>query len=121
MKAHWERVYTAKGDAEVSWTEGEPRRSLTLIAGVCPPPGRGIGVGGGTSALAGRLLDAGYTVAVLDISEAGLVRSRERLGERAGDIRWIVADITTGPDLGEFDVWTASGMIRRYAARQDST
>ena len=105
MKDHWESVYAAKGDAEVSWTEAEPRRSLALIAEVCPPPGRVIDVGGGTSALAGRLLDAGYAVAVLDISEAALARSRERLGERVKDIRWIAADITTGPVLGQFDVW----------------
>jgi SAM-dependent methyltransferase len=105
MKDHWESVYAAKGDAEVSWTETEPRRSLALIADVCPPPGRVIDVGGGTSALAGRLLDAGYAVAVLDISEAALARSRDRLGERAKDIRWIAADVTAGPVLGQFDVW----------------
>jgi SAM-dependent methyltransferase len=105
VKDHWESVYAAKGDAEVSWTEAELRRSLALIADVCPPPGQVIDVGGGTSALAGRLLDAGYAVAVLDISEAALVRSRERLGERAEDIRWIAADITARPVLGQFDVW----------------
>ena len=105
MKDHWESVYAAKGDAEVSWTEVEPRRSLSLIADVCSPPGRVIDVGGGTSALAGRLLDAGYAVAVLDISEAALARSRERLGEQAKNIRWIAADITAGPVLGQFDVW----------------
>jgi len=36
---------------------------------------------------------------------AGLARARNRLGERAGNIRWITADITSGPRLGEFDVW----------------
>jgi len=105
VKEHWDRVFTTKDDAEVSWTQPEPALSLSLVAAVCPPPGKVIDVGGGTSALAGRLLDAGYTVAVLDISEAGLARARNRLGERAGNIRWITADITSGPRLGEFDVW----------------
>ena len=104
-KDHWETVYATKGDGEVSWTEDQPTRSLALIAGVCPPPGRVIDVGGGTSALGERLLSAGYRVAVLDISEAALARSRERLGPRAEDIQWIAADITAKPDLGQFDVW----------------
>jgi SAM-dependent methyltransferase len=104
-REHWEDVYATKGDAEVSWTEADPRRSLALIAGVRRPPGRVIDVGGGTSALAARLLDAGYAAAVLDISEAALARSRQRLGARAADVRWIAADITAAPDLGQFDVW----------------
>jgi SAM-dependent methyltransferase len=106
--AHWESVYASKGDAEVSWTEAEPTASLTLITGTCPPrPGaRVIDVGGGTSPLAGRLLDAGYAVTLLDVSAAALARAREHLGDRAGDMRWIVGDVTRNPDLGgPFDVW----------------
>jgi SAM-dependent methyltransferase len=64
-----------------------------------------IDVGGGTSLLAGKLLDQGCSVAVLDISEAAVTRGRERLGPRADTIHWIVADVTTSPDLGSFDVW----------------
>ena len=39
-KAHWDRVYESKSDAQLSWTEADPRTSLTLIGGVCPPGGR---------------------------------------------------------------------------------
>src|SRR5687767_5881994 len=104
-KEHWEAVYTAKSDAEVSWTQPDPRLSLSLITEVCPPPGRVVDVGGGTSALAERLMEGGYDVAVLDIAEAALARARNRLGGRADRIRWIAADVTAHPDLGEFDVW----------------
>jgi SAM-dependent methyltransferase len=103
-KEHWESVYTSKGDAEVSWTQAEPRTSLSLIEGVCPS-GRVIDVGGGTSVLAGRLVEAGHRVTVLDISEAALRRARERLGEGAGRVRWVVADVTRGPVLEPADVW----------------
>jgi hypothetical protein len=37
-KEHWEGVYTAKADDQVSWTQAEPRISRSLIAASCPPP-----------------------------------------------------------------------------------
>jgi len=124
MIPHWETVYTSKSDAELSWTQQEPTTSLTLIEDVCPA-GRVIDVGGGTSLLAERLLDRGYAVTVLDISQAAIDRARQRLGARITEVSWIVADVTAGPDLGTFDVWhdravfhflTASGDRAAYAA-----
>jgi SAM-dependent methyltransferase len=104
MIRHWETVYTSKNDAELSWTQAEPATSLALIAEACSI-GRVIDVGGGTSLLAESLLDRGYAVTVLDISQAAIERARERLGARAGEVSWIVADVTAGPDLGTFDAW----------------
>jgi SAM-dependent methyltransferase len=101
---HWESVYQSKTDAEVSWTEADPVTSLSLIREACRA-GRVIDVGGGTSALAERLLDAGYSVAVLDISATALSRARARLGGRGDGVEWIVADVTKNPELGTFDVW----------------
>jgi SAM-dependent methyltransferase len=100
---HWDSVYTSKGD-DVSWAQPEPRTSLLLIGDVCPR-GRVIDVGGGASVLVDRLRDAGYAVAVLDLSVAALARSRARLGIRADDVRWIVADVTTVADVGHHEVW----------------
>jgi SAM-dependent methyltransferase len=104
-KEHWENVYVAKSDSDVSWTQPDPQMSLALIVEVCSPPGRVIDVGGGTSPLVERLLDAGYAVTVLDISDAALARSRERLAERASSVRWLAADITAAPEVGQYDVW----------------
>ena len=106
-KEHWDSVYASKGDADVSWTETNPRTSLSLINEARPAGGaaRIIDVGGGTSVLADRLLDAGYTVAVLDISAAALAKARTHLGARADQVRWIVADVTADPELVTFDVW----------------
>jgi SAM-dependent methyltransferase len=78
--------------------------SLKLIGEVCYS-GRVIDVGGGTSGLAEKLLDRGYEVTVMDISEAALERSRVRLGAKANHIHWIAADVSTGPSLETFDVW----------------
>src|SRR5512141_2302063 len=85
-KEHWEAVYASKSDAE-------PRTSLSLIEEVCAA-GRVIDVGGGVSVLAERLLERGYSVTVLDISQTALDRARSRLEVRASEIHWIVADVT---------------------------
>ena len=103
-KDHWESVYASRTDRELSWTQPDPRLSVSLIAEVCPA-GSVIDVGGGASRLAGKLLEQGYAVTVLDISETAVKRGRERLGRKADMIDWIVTDITTNPDLGRFDVW----------------
>ena len=104
QKEHWEVVYESKRGEDLSWTQVDPRLSLSLVRETCPA-GRVIDVGGGTSMLADKLLDAGYSVAVLDISRASLDSARKRLGMRSDRVRWIVADVTAMPDLGTFDVW----------------
>jgi SAM-dependent methyltransferase len=105
VRGHWESVYQSKNDTEVSWTQADPATSVSLIREARRAPGRVIDVGGGTSALAGRLLDLGYSVAVLDVSPTALSRAHERLGPRGDGVEWIVADVTKNPDLGTFDVW----------------
>jgi SAM-dependent methyltransferase len=103
-KELWESVYGSKSDAELSWTQPDPSLSLSLIRGVCAE-GRVIDVGGGNSLLAERLLDRGYSVTVLDISEVATRHARERLAARANQVDWIVADVTAGPELDTVDVW----------------
>lgn len=107
-KAHWESVYSTKGDTGVSWSQSEPRLSLELIRSVAPPArGRIIDVGGGASVLVDRLLDLPFEkIAVLDISEVALSKAKSRLGERARRVEWIAADITEAETLvGTFDIW----------------
>lgn len=106
-KDHWERVYSTKAETGVSWYQEEPRLSLELIGAVVPAEGgRIIDVGGGASVLVDRLLDLPLEeIAVLDISETALDKARARLGARSEQVRWLVADVTEGPELGTFDVW----------------
>ena len=104
-KDHWESVYSSKSDCEVSWTQLDPRLSLSLIHQTCPPGGRIIDVGGGTSVLVDRLLEEGYRPSVLDISEVAINRARARLGSAASKVEWIVADVTRIEAVGEYDLW----------------
>lgn len=104
--AHWENVYQTKSLTDVSWYEPDPKQSLDLILDAAGEKrGRVIDVGGGQSFLVDRLLDAGFKqVAVLDISSAAIEATKARLGERASQVEWMVADITQAESLGEFDV-----------------
>src|SRR5579863_8892365 len=115
---HWESVYASKGDQDLSWTQPEPRMSLSLISEV-RRTGRVIDVGGGTSLLAERLLSRGYSVTVLDISQTAIDRARSRLGARASQIHWIVSDVTAYPDLGSFDVWHDRAVFHFLTAPAD--
>ena len=68
--------------------------------------GRIIDVGGGAAVVVDRLLELAFEkIAVLDISETALSQAKSRLGERAGRVEWIVADVTEAQTLGTFDHW----------------
>lgn len=80
-KDHWDAVYTTKANDEVSWFEVDPTISLDLIQQVSPPPKSVLDVGGGQSFLVDCLIDIGIDqVAVLDISNVALDRTKARLG-----------------------------------------
>lgn len=104
---HWENVYQTKNSTDVSWYEPDPKQSLDLILQVAGESRvRVLDVGGGQSFLVDRLLGTGFEhVAVLDISQTAIESTKARLGERASQVEWIVADITQRDSIGEFDVW----------------
>jgi SAM-dependent methyltransferase len=95
-KDHWEKIYRDKKPSEVSWFQREPARSLEWIQATTPSKDAGIiDIGGGASVLVDRLLDLGYRrISVLDISGAALGVTKERLGIRAGQVRFVEADVT---------------------------
>ena len=107
-REHWERIYSSKDASEVSWFQPEATMSLELIRRVAPEPGSPIiDVGGGASTLVDGLLDAGYRdVTVLDLSAAALDVARQRLGDRASQVKWVAADVLRTPFVsGGFAVW----------------
>jgi 2-polyprenyl-3-methyl-5-hydroxy-6-metoxy-1,4-benzoquinol methylase len=66
-----------------------------------------IDVGGGESTLADDLVSRGYqNVTVLDISETAVHVSKQRMGEAAGLVRWLAADVlVTELEPLAYDVW----------------
>lgn len=104
--AYWQNVYATKDSDEVSWFEEFPALSLGLIAAAYAGHGGVIDIGGGASRLAGALIKAGYApVAVLDLSANALAVAKSRLGQVAGSIEWIKADVTQWHPARQYDVW----------------
>src|SRR4051812_41243339 len=95
-QAHWEDVYRTKSENEVSWFQTRPDISLDLIHATGVKPGTSIiDIGGGASRLVDALLDEGFTaITVLDLSGESLARTKARLGARASNVHWVVADVT---------------------------
>lgn len=107
VKNHWENIYGNKSSNEVSWTQAIPKTSLDFLHSfnLCKDASI-IDVGGGESKLVDFLLDEGFTdVTVLDISERALERAKQRLGERASQVQWIVSDVTKFVPRRKYHVW----------------
>ena len=106
-KAHWDGVYTTKGENEVSWFQEHPAPSLELIDVAQPTTESAIiDIGGGASRLVDGLVARGFNcVTVLDISEAALEAAKMRLNERASKVQWIVADVTKWYPAQTYDLW----------------
>lgn len=107
MIQHWQNIYTTKQPHEVSWTQAIPQTSLDYIHSLKLPKLLSvIDIGGGESRLADCLLKEGYTnISVLDISAKALEKAKQRLGDDAQKIKWIVSDITQFNPSECYDVW----------------
>jgi ubiquinone/menaquinone biosynthesis C-methylase UbiE len=107
-QAHWQKVYISKGENEVSWFQENPAPSVDLIAKAGATTASAvIDVGGGASRLVDALLESGFRrVTVLDLSEAALAAAKARLGGRADEVQWVVADVTEWePQTAAYDLW----------------
>lgn len=104
---HWEQVYSTKQLKDVSWYQPVPETSLDFVKRFgLPKDARIIDVGGGDSLLVDHLLTLGYqNVTVLDISASSLDRAKRRLGEKANEVKWIVADVTKFVPDQPYDFW----------------
>src|SRR5437879_1858716 len=106
-KEHWEQVYSTKQPNEVSWTQEFPKTSLDFIRSFnLPKVASIIDIGGGDSKLIDYLLNQGYqNITVLDISSRAIDRAKQRLGEKATTVNWIVCDITEFKPATTYECW----------------
>ena len=104
---HWQHIYGAKAEDEVSWFQAHPTASLRLVAATgLGPEARIVDIGGGASRFVDALLDSGYRqVTVLDLAEAALDKAKRRLGPRASAVTWVGADVASFSPSVAFDLW----------------
>jgi predicted TPR repeat methyltransferase len=107
LQAHWEDIYTKKTPNQVSWTQKIPVTSIEMIQSFQLPLSASIiDIGGGDSLLVDHLLDLGYTdITVLDISSTAILKAKNRLGEKAVHVHWIVSDILDFEPERIYDLW----------------
>jgi SAM-dependent methyltransferase len=107
LKTHWDKIYQSKTFQELTWAQEVPHTSLDLIKNFNLPLSASIiDIGGGDSRLVDHLLELGYTdVTVLDISEQSLERARQRLGNNADKVKWLVGDIRSFACEHPYDLW----------------
>ncbi|MBA3295590.1 MAG: class I SAM-dependent methyltransferase [Acidobacteria bacterium] len=106
-KEHWERVFTTKGEQDVSWFEALPAISIQMLeaAGLARDTCV-LDVGGGDSRLVDHLAARGMDcLAVLDVSRSALERAQSRLGDAATVPVWIESDVTGDWSLKPMDIW----------------
>lgn len=106
-KNHWENIYQTKSEKEMSWYQAKPEISLDFVGKFnLPKTAQIIDIGGGDSLFVDHLLDLGFHhIIVLDISKTAINRAKERLGQKAKLINWIIQDITEFQPTDQYDFW----------------
>lgn len=103
---HWDGVYGARSEDELTWFEATPSISLELVGLYLRPGDALIDIGAGASRLVDALLDKGFSpLTVLDLSGLALEVSRQRLGDRGDGVNWIEADVTAWRPDRDYAVW----------------
>jgi len=104
---HWDRIYKSRDETEVSWFQPYPKTSMEFVDFFnLPLDAHIIDIGGGDSHFVDALLERGYlNIYILDISPAAIEKAKQRLGEKATQIHWIVSDINDFEPSIAFDLW----------------
>ncbi|WP_108482172.1 class I SAM-dependent methyltransferase [Oceaniglobus ichthyenteri] len=103
---HWNTVYGARAEDELTWFEATPSVSLEYISAHLQPGEAFIDIGAGASRLVDALIEKGFgPLSVLDHSAAALAVSQLRLGQRGDHIDWIEADITDWQPDQTYALW----------------
>lgn len=107
LQQYWNEIYSLKKPTEVSWYQVTPETSIQFLTDLqIPKTARIIDIGGGDSRFVDYLLENGYqSITVLDISAAAINRAKERLGQQANQVNWVVSNILDFDANQQFDFW----------------
>ncbi len=122
-KNHWEKIYQTKNFEEVSWYQKVPYTSLDMVnQSNLSKSAKIIDIGGGDSYFVDHLLEMGYSeITVLDISEQAVNRAKERLGEKADKVKWIIADAANFRTAEKYDFWHDRAAFHFLTEEKDIT
>ncbi len=124
LKEHWKKIYERSAVEKLGWYEERPEPSLKLIHKALPDKRSHIlHVGAGASTLVDLLLQEGYeNMWVNDISEEALRQIKERLGENAKHIHWLVDDLIHPRKLNQLrnlDCWHDRAVLHFFTQPEE--
>ncbi len=119
---HWQKSW-GNDPSQKSWVQERPDLSLAMIAECGLNKDAAIlDMGGGASTLVDFLLADGLAnITVADISETALELAKNRLGERADKVNWIVADACNWQPPHKFDLWHDRAVFHFLTEVKDRT
>ncbi|MBZ9779895.1 methyltransferase domain-containing protein [Psychroflexus sp. CAK8W] len=120
-KSHWENIYQTQDLRNSGWFQPTPETSLNFIEKFnVPKSAKIIDVGGGDSLLVDNLLERGYKdITVLDISAEAIDRAKQRLGDKAEQVSWIVSDVTQFQPTETYDFWHDRAVFHFLRSKED--
>ena len=114
-------IFQTKELNDINWSKSSPETSLEYFDHFnIPTDAKVIDIGGGDSFLVDHLIDLGYRdITVLDNSAAAIQRAKNRLGNKAKKVKWIVADATTYISAEKYDFWHDRAAYQFLTDKQD--
>lgn len=118
--AHWDTSYS--GDYTTrGWFQAAADPSWRLI-GDLPAASSAIDVGGGASVWVDEALERGWSdLTVLDWSPIALSISQARLGQRAGLVEWVQADLLSWTPPHAYQLWHDRAVLHFLLEESDRT
>ncbi|EKX42656.1 hypothetical protein GUITHDRAFT_111334 [Guillardia theta CCMP2712] len=125
FQRHWNDKYSNSEQEKLGWYERVPQPSLDLIQECQVDKScRVLDVGSGSSVLIDYLLEAGYTnLTAVDISEAALDITRQRVGQKGvGRVDFVVDDLTHPTkmkDIQDVMIWHDRAVLHFFVKEED--
>jgi SAM-dependent methyltransferase len=125
-ETHWNDWYNSRNVDKLGWYQKELGPSRELLVSIrIDKKSAIIDVGtGASSAFVSYLLEKGYeNIFAADLSKAAINKQKDRLGDLAGKVKWIVDDITAPQELDkltDIDLWHDRAMLHFLTEDKDS-
>lgn len=121
---HWNAAYTKNPTEKLGWYEETSSKTLELIKEThLAKDARILNVGVGSSTLLDDLLAAGYTQLIAnDLSEKSLEDVKQRIGEKAADVDFLVDDLVQPKELQnlkDIDLWNDRAVLHFFLKEEE--
>ena len=123
-KEHWNTAYTKNTTEKLGWYEESSKQTINLIIDTnLSKEAKILNVGVGSSLLIDELVAKGYKNLIAnDLSEKALEDVKNRLGEKANTVEFIIDDIINPSilhKLSEIDMWNDRAVLHFFLKEEE--